>query len=346
MPPTDPSADTADLQRGHRLDALLETAHEAMLVADAAGRITQANAAAARRLGRPPELLVGASLWTLHEGAWDVPALRSLFDDARADEGAPVRAALLGRPAAHVRVRRLEDDDGHRLLCLADPPAAPAPTPSDAVSTFARHVAHELRSPLTALQIGLSWIQQQRTDDDETLMSIVGRGNRTVAHMSDLVAALSAFAHLGMDHVTKAVDLNDALARARAALADDPLDVHVVRPLPAVPGDPELLQALFEHLLRNAARFRCGERTRVTLDVTSDPQGWTVHVQDDGVGFPADEAERIFGLFARAHEVPPAGLGMGLAHARRIAELHGGLLTARSDAGGATFHLTLPGLDG
>jgi signal transduction histidine kinase len=124
----------------------------------------------------------------------------------------------------------------------------------------------------------------------------------------------------------------------------------VVGDLPSVEGDPSRLQQLFHNLLGNALKFRRpDEAPRVSIDwerreEALDEPVHEIRVRDRGIGFEPEHAERIFSMFTRLHGRDRyEGTGLGLALCRRIAEQHGGRLSAEGVPGrGATFLLTLP----
>src|SRR5205814_10162136 len=109
--------------------------------------------------------------------------------------------------------------------------------------------------------------------------------------------------------------------------------------------DPTRVNQIITNLLTNAAKFtpRGGQ---ITVELVVDKGQAAVRVTDSGAGIPPDQVERIFDMFARiTHgDGGESGLGIGLALARRLAELHGGGLTASSagEGKGSTFVLGLP----
>jgi CheY-like chemotaxis protein len=106
------------------------------------------------------------------------------------------------------------------------------------------------------------------------------------------------------------------------------------------------LAQIFSNLLNNAAKFT-PVGGRIELDVRADDGEAVVSVRDTGVGFGADEHERIFELFVQldpSRTQAAGGLGVGLTLARSLVEMHGGRIAARSDGPGlgATFTVQLP----
>ena len=165
------------------------------------------------------------------------------------------------------------------------------------------------------------------------------RGNR-------LVHEVLAFTRLGVHAIERRpVALADALRRAQRSVQDlaQGREVEwVVGQLPAVTGDLSLLQQVFVHLLSNALHYtRERPRAVIRIECVATPAGCEIRVADNGIGFDPQAAHRLFQPFERLHG--NSGNGMGLAHARRIVERHGGSIRAESAPGaGALFAFTLP----
>jgi light-regulated signal transduction histidine kinase (bacteriophytochrome) len=118
-----------------------------------------------------------------------------------------------------------------------------------------------------------------------------------------------------------------------------------VSPLPEVEADPVQMRQLVQNLISNAVKFR-REGTHPEIYISGETVGdkVTLRIGDNGIGFDERYGERIFGVFKRLHgrDAYP-GTGIGLALCRKIAERHGGTITARGVPGeGATFTVTLP----
>lgn len=130
-------------------------------------------------------------------------------------------------------------------------------------------------------------------------------------------------------------------------------------PLPAISGYRFLLALMFQHLLENAIKFRKsdeGHQVIITcresvsgdgihhLDAQNDRRYHLISIQDNGIGFPAEEAEQIFGMFYRHPDKKKyKGSGIGLAISRKIMQMHGGFITAEAGPGkGARFSCYFP----
>ncbi|MGK0171193.1 MAG: light-regulated signal transduction histidine kinase (bacteriophytochrome) [Gammaproteobacteria bacterium] len=142
------------------------------------------------------------------------------------------------------------------------------------------------------------------------------------------------------------VSLDSALSHALVSFESSvtALDAEVTTdPLPTVYGNREMLVSLFEQLLDNALKFRASEPPRVHFSAQERADDWLLFVQDNGIGIPEADAERVFGLFERLHD-PEAydGAGIGLSLCRYIAAQHGGdVWTAPVKPVGTTVHITV-----
>jgi light-regulated signal transduction histidine kinase (bacteriophytochrome) len=116
--------------------------------------------------------------------------------------------------------------------------------------------------------------------------------------------------------------------------------------LPAVVGDASLLRQVFVNPLSNAVKYsRRNPSPKVAVGaLVKEPDEWTIFVRDNGVGFDASKADRLFTSFQRLHSGAEfEGTGIGLANVRRIVLRHGGKVWGESRPDhGATLYLSLP----
>jgi signal transduction histidine kinase len=114
-------------------------------------------------------------------------------------------------------------------------------------------------------------------------------------------------------------------------------------PLPRVQADARQLQQVFQNLITNAVKFQDLD-TSPQVHITAERQEkvWRFAVQDNGIGIPDNQQERLFQVFQRFNPEYP-GTGIGLALCKRIVERHGGCIWVASRVGeGSTFYFTLP----
>ena len=114
--------------------------------------------------------------------------------------------------------------------------------------------------------------------------------------------------------------------------------------LPTIRADRAQLGQVFQNLISNAIKYRKPqERPHIHISAVEMSEEWVFEVEDNGIGFEAQYADRIFGLFKRLHGVEYGGSGLGLGICKKIIERHGGRIWATSRPGhGSQFFFTLP----
>jgi signal transduction histidine kinase len=218
------------------------------------------------------------------------------------------------------------------------------------METFAYAVAHDLRTPLRAID-GFSRILLEDHGEglDEVGRDCVRKVVRGAGRMGELIDALLALAHCSRARLApREVDLSaiaGAVARRLAAGAEGPAREVAIETGLVAHGDPALLRTVLEHLLSNAWKFTAGcAAPRVRFGAETDAGGARAYfVRDNGAGFDMAHAGKLFGTFQRLHDAGEyPGTGIGLATVRRIVERHGGSVRAEGEPGaGATFFFTL-----
>ncbi|MBC7291124.1 MAG: GAF domain-containing sensor histidine kinase, partial [Actinotalea sp.] len=186
------------------------------------------------------------------------------------------------------------------------------------LSVFAGQVAHDLRTPLTAILANAEVLALELERAPE-LAPFVEATLESGQRMSDLIADYLAYARVGADLRVEDVDLGVVVEAALVDLrpATTGTDV-VVGPLPVVRGDRAQLYGVVLNLLANALKFtRPGQAPSVRVAARRRGDRWRVEVRDRGPGVPVERREEVFGLFARA-DSERAGHGIGLATARRV----------------------------
>ncbi|MBI3725766.1 hypothetical protein HY251_17705 [bacterium] len=216
---------------------------------------------------------------------------------------------------------------------------------------FATVASHDLQEPLQKVQAFAARLRSRCASElPEEGKDYLERMEKAAARMQTLVRdlLLLARATTGKDELVP----TDLSSVARDVLSDLELQIEAtgarveVGPLPSVEADPLQMRQLLQNLLQNALKFhKAGKPPSVRLrSEPAAPGKCGVVVEDDGIGFEPELAERIFVPFQRLNgrsEYP--GTGIGLAICRRIVERTGGEISARGKPGeGAAFTVTLP----
>jgi len=206
---------------------------------------------------------------------------------------------------------------------------------------LAADVAHELRTPLAALQAGLEELRDGlRTPDPERLGVLHDQAlrlGRVVADLADLSAAESAALSLHPIDTDLARVACGALDAARPHLEAAGLQVGADLPV-ALPvhADPDRLHQAVANLLTNAARY-CRPGDRVTISGRVDGAEAVLAVADTGPGIAAEDLPRVFDRLWRGERTRDvAGSGIGLAIVRELISAHLGTVTAASGTGSGT----------
>jgi signal transduction histidine kinase len=209
---------------------------------------------------------------------------------------------------------------------------------------FVADASHELRSPLSSLQVGLELLETGRASPDGATLAMLhdetDRLNRLVA---DLLL-LARVDERGLAPRAEEVDLDDLLDAERVRLQAQPGPKVGTRIQPVkVRGDRGQLGRAIRNLVDNATRHAAG---RVDLRLWSDGAAAHLEVADDGPGIPAADRERVFDRFVRlegSRQRATGGSGLGLAIVHEIIIGHrGAVIITDTAGGGATFEVTLP----
>jgi signal transduction histidine kinase len=256
---------------------------------------------------------------------------------------------LVARLRTHLALARMRADVARQ----AEEARTEAEAASSAKDVFLATLSHELRQPLSSI---LGWVRLlQRTESVAEQGPIIERLERNVASLtrliddmldvSSIVTGKMRLSLLPMDlrqPIEAALDNVRAAAAAKSIQLESTLDPGT----PSIVGDAERFQQVISNLLSNAVKFTPdGGRVSVRLDY--DGARATLRVSDSGRGISPEFMPRLFDRFSQAgaggRRAAP-GLGLGLAIARSVVELHGGTITAESpgENQGATFTVILP----
>ncbi len=200
---------------------------------------------------------------------------------------------------------------------------------------FAANASHQLRTPLTALQLSL---EEALAGDDPR-----GEVEHALAETARLGRIVDALLALGRPTRSPAIGVSAGEAAGAVAAAvrrrRPGLEVDVTGD-ETVLADPERLREVLGNLVDNAGRFA---RSRVVVSVRREGDGFRISVEDDGPGIPEEERARVFDRFARGRVPGGSGAGLGLAVARELAAADGATISLDdTPLGGACFVVRYP----
>jgi PAS domain S-box-containing protein len=340
-------------------------------IKDVEGRYIYANDAAVRAFGTPRERLYGK---TDHEVFPSETAAQFTANDARAiDSGAGIQTveslkhddgvhhsvvskfvipgprgepALVGGIAIDItEEKRLEEELKNRVNQLAE-----ADRRKD---EFLAMLAHELRNPLAAIAnaVELSRLADAGRDDSLTGREIIGRQVRHLTRLIDDLLDVSRITRGKIELKKQPLDASLAISGAVESVRPmieargQQLDLSLGAGL-RVEADPTRLEQILVNLLSNAAKYT-EPGGKIWLTVRNEGKEVRFTVRDTGAGIPPERVPEMFELFAqgdRSLARAEGGLGIGLTLVKRLAEMHGGGVSAKS-AGlgcGSEFTVQLP----
>jgi PAS domain S-box-containing protein len=332
------------------LEAVLGSVDVGLVTSDADGHLTLANARARDLLGEADAELVGRSLADIFASEEPLLSFIRSAEKAHAPMSAEVPWAgglsVGGRVLAASASRLVQDGATEGLvlslldvteLRLAERRARENERLA-ALGGMAGGLLHELGNPLAGLTIYLDLLRSSAPEGEA--QDILHRAIREGTRLQEFLEDFRVFAGLATLR-RGAVDLRSLAERAQEPLAWPPDIERSVDASGCADGDARLLAHALRNLLRNAQEALPGGG-RVCVDLTCGNGEAVATVTDDGDGLTSAQIDRVLEPF---HTTKPHGSGLGLLIARRVAELHGGRLEARSRPGrGAEFTLRWPAM--
>jgi PAS domain S-box-containing protein len=218
---------------------------------------------------------------------------------------------------------------------------------------FAAIVAHDLRNPITAIDVTATMMLQAAQGRDQVTVatSSVERIERSTKRLTALVSDLLDASRIDIGHVAldrKPLDLRPVVTslveQVQPALGRHPVRLDIHGDVDGIEVDRLRLEQVVTNLLDNAAKYS-PEDTPISLEVSPAHGGVSLTVTDRGVGIRSEDLPRLFDRFYQSERAREQGrgLGLGLYVAKGLVEAHDGTLTVRSQPGvGSTFEVWLP----
>lgn len=219
---------------------------------------------------------------------------------------------------------------------------------------IARKLAHEIKNPLTPIQMMVSQLKRRYKGDDPAFASLLDEAQSIITEeiqsLRRMVDDFAQFAKLPEPRL-KDVDLVQ-LCRRAVDLQKNAYPKHEIKFIDHVSHaavelvgqvDDDLLRQVLINLIKNAAEASIDRSARIEVRLMVDQDDFVIEVHDDGPGIPPEHLTRIFeAYFTTKHTGPTAGMGLGLAVCQKIVMDHRGQLQVKSTPGSTTFTMRLP----
>jgi len=345
-------------RRRDYMETVLETITAGVLSLDAEGRVNTVNHAAARMLGRSPEQILHRPYAEVFEG-YALQPLRHLVtrlaEGGRETSDQQVTLALNGRPATLiVAVGGLPGLGGERrglVVVLDDISEVIRAQQALAWREVARRIAHEIKNPLTPIQLSTQRLRKKFAEGAPDAASVFDECTRTIIQevegLRNLVDEFSRYARMPAPR-PRPGDLHQVIQQVaqlysgiRPGIA---LRTELDASVPALNLDPDQMKRALINLVDNAVAALGDDEGEITISTRYAPDGGRVvlEIADTGPGFPPEDRDRAFLPY---YSTKRSSGGLGLAIVNRIIVEHGGEVRIEDNhPRGARLVISLPAL--
>lgn len=217
------------------------------------------------------------------------------------------------------------------------------------LSQFAYLVAHDLKEPLRTVSSYVQFIKEQYQEKfDGKSDKIFGFITKSTTRMTKLITDLLDYSRVGKSKAKTEIDCNLLLQNIQQDLFSKINETNTtfhIETLPTIKAYETEIRVLFQNLISNAIKYTKPQTDPIIhIQGKATSNSWHFVVKDNGIGIDTEDQKKIFKVFHRLHSKSDyEGSGIGLAHCKKIIDLHQGNLWVDSKENqGSTFHFTIP----
>lgn len=333
---------------------IFEKTRDSIFLSDMDLNIQDANKAMERMFGYSSEALVGMSVYdmmadegnvqrvrTLLQDAGEVADLEMGFHDHSGEElNCIFSAVAIARPDGSKYVQGILHDisklkRAERSLLISEKLAA--------TGRLARTLAHEIRNPLTNINLSLDHLSELGTNEEISgYLDIIRRNSKRVNDILTELLASAKPAQTAMQRyvLQEVLDASINTAMDRILLKRIKMQVRYLEQPVVIHADRDKLKIAFLNIIINAVEAMDSEHGRLMIVLEDDEQGWEVKITDNGVGIPEEDLPRLFEPYFTAKR---NGLGLGLSATLNILQAHQAVVEVTSVPHvGTTFSIQFP----
>lgn len=335
---------------------IFNTAHDALFVNDASGRIIEANRSSELIFGYTREELLLMSVEDLIAGEppYSFPEALILLEKSlkegtqefewacKKKNGEKFWAEIAITPTSVIGERRV-------LAVVSD--ITERKEMEQVKEKMLSTISHEMRTPLTAMLGFLEHVVDHHVEEADLreyhliMQKEAERLNEMISNFLDMQRLKVKLHKYDFKPLEVRLLLEEAAAIFASPAAKHSIIMNAPSSLPQIMGDDELLRQAVGNLVSNAIKYS-SDGSKIILGARPEDEAITLWVTDEGMGIPSDSLDKIFDLFYRVDttaEIQITGSGLGLALVKEIVTEHSGKVWAESRLGeGSTFYISLP----